>query len=282
MHLTRLSDLPELSLTVSGVHRASGASLREIPGGIRGWLQLHIPPLLLPCFPRSKVAPWALLPGWVLQAEAGGEKIWGRGSQRRMFPVLGVFLNSSHRCLEVGGCPCRESCFAGAASACKAPLKVSHQILVDFPSCTALLGKVKTYRRESRTESNKSRQLLGSLQPRNQLFIADACWQREDPIRQGNIFHEPGFTELLLLLPLVPGEIPGFHELCKDPAAARAGQGLPGQCWELEEPGSCPVLPRGAGSAWPCCCAGTGWGSAGGASITEAALDVNTAWDSVK
>lgn len=208
MHLTRLSDLPELSLTVPGVHRASGASLREIPGGIRGWLQLHIPPLLLPCFPRSKVAPWALLPGWVLQAEAGGEKIWVRGSQRRMFPVLGVFLNSCHRCLEVGGCPCRESCFAGAASACKAPLKVSHQILVDFPSCTALLGKVKTYRRESRTESNKSQQLLGSLQPRNQLFIADACWQREDPIRQGNIFHEPGFMELLLLLPLVPGEVP--------------------------------------------------------------------------
>lgn len=114
------------------------------------------------------------------------------------------------------------------------------------------------------TESNKSQQLLGSLQPRNQLFIVDTCWQREDPVRQGNIFHEPAFMELLLLLPLVPEEIPGFHELCKDPAAARAGQGLPGQCWELEEPGSCSVLPRGAGSAWPCCCAGTGWGSAGG------------------
>lgn len=67
---------------------------------------------------------------------------------------------------------------------------------------------------------------------------------REDPVRQGNIFHEPGFMELLLLLPLVSGEIPGFHELCKDPAAARAGQGLPGKCWDLEEPGSCSFLPR--------------------------------------
>lgn len=90
------------------------------------WMQLHIPPLLFPCFPRSKVAPCALLPSWVLQGEAGGEKSCGRSSQRRMFPVLGVFLISSHTCLPVAGFPCNESCFACAASACKAPFEVSH------------------------------------------------------------------------------------------------------------------------------------------------------------
>lgn len=60
----------------------------------------------------------------------------------------------------------------------------------------------------------------------------------------GKIFHEPGCVELLLLLPLVSGEIPGFHNLCQDPAAARAGKGLLGMCWDLAEPGSRSALPQ--------------------------------------
>lgn len=86
---------------------------------------------------------------------------------------------------------------------------------------------------------------------------------------------------LLPLLPWVSGETPGFQKLCKDPAAARAGKGLSGLCWPLEEPGPCSVPPQGAGSAWPCC-AGTGWAVLGAASITEAALGVNPGGDSVK
>lgn len=72
----------------------------------------------------------------------------------------------------------------------------------------------------------------------------------------GTIIHEPGFMEVLLHLPLVRYQ--GFMS-CAKILLTRVGKGPFVMCWDWEEPGSCLVPPRGAGSAWPCCCAGTGW-----------------------
>lgn len=62
---------------------------------------------------------------------------------------------------------------------------ITHKLPVD---CT-LLGKVKTYSRKSRTETNQRQQrnhngFLAPFRPRNRLFIADACWQKENPLGQ--------------------------------------------------------------------------------------------------
>lgn len=119
-----------------------------------------------------------------------GEKSRGRSSQRRMFPVLGVFLMSSHRwkwlgvpavilALLVQPLPARLPSRREHLSRDQPPDPCGLSILYCFA------WKSQTYGRESRTESSKSQELLASLQPRNRLFIANACWQRDDPVRQG-------------------------------------------------------------------------------------------------
>lgn len=111
-----------------------------------------------------------------------------------------------------------------------------------------MLGEVKPYR----TESSKSPELLGFLQPRNRLFIAEPVG-RERFLSDRECFDVrkplpgPGFMELLLLLPLVSGEIPGFHKLCKDPAGTWKSQDHVQSCHrEQDLPGPAVLAQPGA------------------------------------
>lgn len=70
--------------------------------------------------PSSKAAPCALLPG----RGTKWEKLRQKQSQEDVSCPWGV--SDALPQIEGGGCPCSESCSAGAASACRAPFKVSH------------------------------------------------------------------------------------------------------------------------------------------------------------
>lgn len=130
----------------------------------------------------------------------------GGRSQRRMFAMLGV-SDGQHRVPDhLSQMPWQVSlqCRGMSPALLVQPLParvpsrsvgfrpdrgITHWFSVDFPSSTTWPGKAKTYRRKSRTRNKKNHNgFLASLRPRNRLFIADACWQKDNPIRQGTFW----------------------------------------------------------------------------------------------